>query len=254
MIGDLAPDVVVNAAAYTAVDAAEVDTAVANKVNADAVGVLADATKRLGGLFVHYSTDYVFDGAKAAPYLESDPPCPINAYGVSKLGGERAIVEVDGDWLTFRTTWVFAARGKNFLRTMLRLAEQRDELGVVADQFGAPTWARSIADATAHAVAAAIGERRTGSFESGLYHMTSSGRASWHDFAEAIFAAWRTASDSAPLVVNKVLPIPASAYPLPARRPVNSSLSNEALKARFGIELPEWRVAVELCIKDMQSQ
>ncbi|WP_186018811.1 dTDP-4-dehydrorhamnose reductase [Burkholderia gladioli] len=254
LLDELKPDVVVNAAAYTAVDAAETDAEGANTVNAQAVGVLAEATKRIGGLFVHYSTDYVFDGSKASPYLESDQTCPVNVYGASKLDGERAIADVGGDWLTFRTTWVFAARGKNFLRTMLRLAAQRQELSVVADQFGAPTWARSIADGTAHAVVAALRERRAGSFESGIYHMTASGRTSWHGFAEAVFAAWRATPGAAPLAVEKVLPIPASAYPVPAKRPANSSLSNDALKSRFGIELPDWQAAVELCVRDLQSQ
>ncbi|WP_186100109.1 dTDP-4-dehydrorhamnose reductase [Burkholderia gladioli] len=254
LLDELKPDVVVNAAAYTAVDAAETDAEGANTVNAQAVGVLAESTKRIGGLFVHYSTDYVFDGSKASPYLESDQTCPVNVYGASKLDGERAIADVGGDWLTFRTTWVFAARGKNFLRTMLRLAAQRQELSVVADQFGAPTWARSIADGTAHAVVAALRERRAGSFESGIYHMTASGRTSWYGFAEAVFAAWRATPGAAPLAVEKVLPIPASAYPVPAKRPANSSLSNDALKSRFGIELPDWQAAVALCVRDLQSQ
>ncbi|RQR36300.1 dTDP-4-dehydrorhamnose reductase [Burkholderia sp. Bp9131] len=250
-IDKLMPDVVVNAAAYTAVDAAETDIETANVINAEAVGELASATKRIGGLFVHYSTDYVFDGTKTSPYIESDATCPVNAYGASKLGGELAVEQAGGDWLTFRTTWVFAARGKNFLRTMLRLAKEREELSVVADQFGAPTWARSIADGTAHALAASIRERKAGSFESGLYHMTSAGRASWHDFAEAVFESWRSLPGASPLAVKTVMPIPSSAYPVPAKRPANSVLSNDALSARFGIELPDWRYAVDLCVRDL---
>ncbi|MGT0191870.1 dTDP-4-dehydrorhamnose reductase [Burkholderia pyrrocinia] len=254
VIDELTPDVVINAAAYTAVDAAETDIETANTVNAEAVGELARATKRIGGLFVHYSTDYVFDGTKTSPYMESDATCPINAYGASKLGGEVAVEQAGGDWLTFRTTWVFAARGKNFLRTMLRLAKEREALSVVADQFGAPTWARSIADGTAHALVAAICERKAGSFESGLYHMTSAGRTSWHGFAEAVFASWRSVPGASPLAVKAVTPIPSSAYPVPAKRPVNSVLANDALNARFGIELPDWRYAVELCVRDLLSQ
>ncbi|WP_414450237.1 dTDP-4-dehydrorhamnose reductase [Burkholderia sp. 22PA0099] len=254
MVDDQRPDVLINAAAYTAVDAAEADVAGANTVNSEAVGVMAEAMKRVGGLFVHYSTDYVFDGTKTAPYVESDPTCPVNVYGSSKLDGERAIAEAGGDWLTFRTTWVFAARGKNFLRTMLRLGAQREELSVVADQFGAPTWARSIADGTAQAVAVAMHERQAGTFESALYHMTSSGRTSWHGFAEAVFDAWRSAPGATSLAIKTVLPIPASAYPVPAQRPANSSLSNLALKTRFGVELPDWRYAVELCVKDLLPQ
>ncbi|AIO67867.1 dTDP-4-dehydrorhamnose reductase [Burkholderia oklahomensis] len=254
IVEEARPDAVVNAAAYTAVDAAESDVASANRINGEAVGVLAAATKRVGGLFVHYSTDYVFDGSKPEPYVETDPTCPVNAYGASKLQGELAVAETGGDWLTFRTTWVFAARGKNFLRTMLRLANQREELSVVADQFGAPTWARSIADGTAHALATAMRERRDGGFASGIYHMTSMGRTSWHGFADAAVASWRATPGAAPLAVGKIAPIPSSAYPLPAKRPTNSVLSNDALKARFGIELPDWRYAVELCVKDLLSQ
>ncbi|RQS70132.1 dTDP-4-dehydrorhamnose reductase [Burkholderia sp. Bp8963] len=254
VIDEIRPDAVVNAAAYTAVDAAETDAATANTVNAEAVGVLAEATRRAGGLFVHYSTDYVFDGTKTAPYVESDPTCPVNAYGATKLGGELAVAQAGGDWLMFRTTWVFAARGKNFLRTMLRLAKERKEMKVVADQYGAPTWARSIADGTAQALAAAMRERKAGAFESGLYHMTSAGQTSWHGFAEAVVASWRAAPDAAPLAVEQIAPIPTSAYPLPAKRPVNSVLSNAALNARFGVELPDWRTAVDLCVKDLLSQ
>ncbi|WP_269509978.1 dTDP-4-dehydrorhamnose reductase [Burkholderia sp. IMCC1007] len=254
VIDEIRPDAVVNAAAYTAVDAAEVDAATANMVNAEAVGVLAEATRRVGGVFVHYSTDYVFDGTKATPYVESDPTCPMNVYGASKLGGELAVAHAGGDWLTFRTTWVFASRGKNFLRTMLRLAKERQEIKVVADQYGAPTWARSIADGTAHALATAIRERKAGTFESGIYHMTSADQTSWHGFAEAAIASWRAASGAASLAVEQITPIPASAYPLPAKRPVNSVLSNAALKDRFGIELPDWRTAVDLCVKDLLSQ
>lgn len=205
-------------------------------------------------MFVHYSTDYVFDGTKSSPYIETDPTCPVNAYGASKLLGELAVAETGGDWLTFRTTWVFAARGKNFLRTMLRLAKEREEMKIVADQFGAPTWARSIADGTAHALATAMRERAAGAFTSGVYHMTSAGQTSWHGFADAIVASWRAVPGAAPLAVSRIVPIPTSAYPVPARRPANSVLSNEALKERFGIELPDWRYAVGLCVRDLLSQ
>ncbi|MCX4151926.1 MULTISPECIES: dTDP-4-dehydrorhamnose reductase [Paraburkholderia] len=253
IVRDSQPDVVVNAAAYTAVDAAETEPTLARVINADAVGELANATQRIGGLFVHYSTDYVFDGSNSGAYLESDPTCPVNAYGESKLLGEQAVANAGGDWLTFRTTWVFASRGKNFLRTMLRLASQREELRVVSDQFGAPTWARSIADGTAHAVHAAIRERGNGAFKSGIYHMTSAGQTSWHGFADAAVSSWRSVAGSAPLEVRRIVPIDTSAYPLPAKRPVNSVLNNDALKARFGIELPDWRYAVDLCVRDLLS-
>jgi len=250
IIAERRPDVVVNAAAYTAVDAAETDTTQARVINADAVGELAAATREVGGLFVHYSTDYVFDGSKLGPYVEADEICPVNAYGATKQLGEQAIVDAGGDWLTFRTTWVYAARGKNFLRTILRLASEREELKIIADQIGAPTWARSISDATAQAVAVAMRERHGDAFTSAIYHMTAAGQTSWHGFAEAAVASWRSIEGAAPLAVRAILPIETSAYPLPASRPANSVLSNDALKARFALQLPEWRYGVDLCVKD----
>lgn len=245
------PDIVVNAAAYTAVDLAESDTMQAKAINADAVVELAAITREVGGLFVHYSTDYVFDGSKDSPYVEADEICPVNAYGATKQLGEQAIMDTGGDWLTFRTTWVYAARGKNFLRTILRLASEREELKVIADQIGAPTWARSIADCTAQVVAVAMRERKDDVFTSGIYHMTAAGQTSWHGFAEAAVESWRSIASAAPLAVRTMLPIETNAYPLPANRPANSVLSNDALKARFGVQMPEWRYGVDLCVKDL---
>jgi dTDP-4-dehydrorhamnose reductase len=245
----LAPDVIVNAAAYTAVDRAESEEQLAMTVNAVAVGELARLARRCNALMVHFSTDYVFDGSKDGAYLESDPTCPINAYGRSKLAGERALLESGADGLVLRTSWVYAARGGNFLRTMLRLGREREQLAVVADQFGAPTWARNIADATAHVVARAQRERAECGFESAVLNLAASGSTSWHGFAQAIFA--RAASAGVELKVSRVDPIPSAAYPVPARRPANSRLSGAAIEARYGLAMPDWGTALTRCIEDL---
>lgn len=245
----LQPDVVVNAAAYTMVDKAEQEEELATTVNGAAAGALAEAARDAGALFVHYSTDYVFDGSKEGAYLESDATNPLNAYGRSKLAGEQAVRAAGGDWLVLRTSWVYGARGKNFLRTMLRLAAERDALNVVADQFGAPTSARTIADVTAHVISRALAERRTGAFESGIFHLTASGVTSWHGFASHIIDAARTALPVGAIAVQSVKPIPAADYPTPARRPVNSALDNTRLEQRFGVCRPSWQDAAR-CVLD----
>jgi dTDP-4-dehydrorhamnose reductase len=231
------PDVVVNAAAYTAVDQAEREPEVARAVNATAVGVLAEEAKRTGAPLIHYSTDYVFDGTKEAPYVEEDTPNPLNEYGRSKLAGEQAIRQIDGPHLIVRTSWVYAARGRNFLLTMIRLLRERSEVRVVSDQIGAPTSAQAIAAATADILekhgAAALGERR------GVYHVTASGSTSWHEFAAAIARLERSAA--------RVVAIPSEAYPTPARRPRNSRLSNEKALRQFGVVLPQWEAGLEAC-------
>ena len=251
LVADLAPDVIVNAAAYTAVDKAESEEALATTINGTAPGELARAAKTVGALLVHYSTDYVFDGTKTAPYTEDDPVAPVNAYGRSKLAGEVAIRESGCDHLILRTTWVFASRGGNFVRTMLRLGAEREQLRVVADQHGAPTWARNIADATAQIVAQAQRERRERTFASGIFNLTSAGETSWHGFAEAIFATARTALPDLALKVAIVEPIPASAYPVPAARPANSRLAADRLAARFAIAMPHWQDALRRCVEDI---
>ena len=180
------PDVIVNAAAYTAVDKAEEEEGLATTINGTSVGVIAEESRKLKALLIHYSTDYVFDGTKVEPYTEEDIPNPINAYGRSKLVGEKAIVESGCDYLILRTTWVYAARGNNFLKTMLRLAQEREELRIVADQYGAPTWARNIADVSAHVLAAAQHERQDGGFVSGTHHLCATGKTTWHGFSSAI--------------------------------------------------------------------
>ena len=244
----VAPTVIVNAAAYTAVDRAETEEALATTVNGTAVGELAQAARRHGALFIHYSTDYVFDGRGETPIVEDAPTCPLNAYGRSKLAGEVAVRDSDADALVLRTTWVYGERGQNFLRTMLRLAAEREELRVVADQFGAPTWARNIADATAQIVPLAMAERRAGQFEPAILNLTNGGATSWHGFATALIKAARRRR---PLKVDRVLPIAAVEYPLPAPRPANSRLDGGALARRYGLALPPWEQAMARCIEDI---
>jgi dTDP-4-dehydrorhamnose reductase len=236
-----APDVIVNAAAYTAVDRAQSEPELAQRVNAEAPALMAREAARLGALFLHYSTDYVFDGGKAEPYDEDDAPHPLSVYGASKLAGERAVLAAGADCLVFRTSWVFGVHGGNFLRTMLRLAAERDELRVVADQVGAPTCARLIADVSAHAIAAALRERAAGRFDSGLYHLSSSGATSWHGYAEAIVAAARARPALGPLRTQRIVPIATAEYPTAARRPPNSRLACGRLERRFGLALPHWQ-------------
>lgn len=244
------PDVIVNPAAYTAVDKAETEIELAMQVNAIAPGVLAEEAKKRGALLVHYSTDYVFDGTKTVPYTEDDAPNPQNVYGRSKLAGEEAIRQSGCDHLIFRTSWVYASRAQNFVKTILRLAKEREELKIVADQIGAPTWARNIADATAHAIHQAVSERSWGDFESGVFNMTSAGSVSWHGFAEAIVSAMRATPMGETLKIQRILPIPTEAYPLPAARPKNSRLDSARLTRRFSLELPAWDVSLDRCIKE----
>ncbi|MCA7979933.1 dTDP-4-dehydrorhamnose reductase [Burkholderia cepacia] len=250
-VDTLAPDLVVNAAAYTAVDRAEDEPEAAFAVNRDAVGALAQAARERGALLIHFSTDYVFDGSKRTPYVESDAVCPLNVYGASKLAGEQAIADAGGDWLVFRTSWVYASRGQNFLRTMLRLGANREALSVVSDQFGAPTSARMIADLTAHAVAKALAERRAGSFTSGLYHMTAQGETTWHAFAEAIFAGARSLSPQIDLAIREVMPIPAAEYPAKTARPTFSVLDNTRFDERFGLHRPQWSDGLALVLAEL---
>ncbi|CAM2166114.1 dTDP-4-dehydrorhamnose reductase [Burkholderia orbicola] len=243
-----APDIVVNAAAYTAVDRAEEEPDVAFAVNGDAVRAMACVAAARGSLMVHFSTDYVFDGNKQSPYSESDDVGPLNVYGASKLAGEQAISDIGGDWLVFRTSWVYASRGQNFLRTMLRLGTSREMLSVVNDQHGAPTSARTIADLTAHAITQSLAERHADTFESGIYHMTAGGATTWHAFAEAIFAGARRVSPRCDLAVREVHPIPAAAYPAKAPRPAYSLLDNTRFDERFGLYRPQWEDALALVL------
>jgi dTDP-4-dehydrorhamnose reductase len=245
------PSVLINAAAYTAVDQAESERQAAMKVNSEAPAVMAEEAKRLGALFITYSTDYVFDGKSASPYSETDPTAPLNVYGASKLSGEMAVEAVGGSYLIFRTSWVYGARGKNFLKTIARLAPERPELRIVDDQVGAPTWSRDLADATKKIieqlmdqsgserlpVGESLGERR------GIYHMTAAGSVSWCGFAAAIVEEMGKRNLSKGNLA-KVVPISTREYPTPAARPQNSRLCNEKLKNTFGVMLPQWRASL----------
>lgn len=231
------PDIIVNAAAYTAVDQAETESAVAMSVNGEAPGIMAEEAMRSGAWLVHYSTDYVFDGTKGPAYDESDDPNPLNVYGHSKLAGERAIQAVGGRYSIFRTSWVYGLRGRNFLRTILRLAQEKEELHIVVDQIGAPTWSRMIAEATS-----AILARETQT--QGLFHLTNSGATSWHGFSQAILELTREQRPRDPILSA----IPGSEYPLPATRPANSRLSCKLLAQQTTIQLPDWREALALCL------
>ena len=217
------PDVIVNAAAYTAVDKAESERDLAHAINATAVGVLAEETKRLGALLVHYSTDYVFDGTKPSPYVEDDAPNPVNVYGASKLAGERAVQASGCGYLILRTSWVYGPRGSNFLLTMLRLARERPELQVVDDQFGAPTSSLAIARATAQLLRRGAG---------GLYHLTAAGAVTWCGFARAILARAG--------IATPVRAIRTEDYPTPAKRPRNSRLDCSRLRKDFDLALAPW--------------
>jgi dTDP-4-dehydrorhamnose reductase len=243
------PEIIVNAAAYTMVDKAESERDLAMRINGVAPGIMAEEAKRNGALLVHYSTDYVFDGTKPGPYLEDDAPNPVSSYGRSKLAGEEAIRATRVPHLILRTSWVYAARGNNFVRTMLRLARERSELRIVDDQSGAPTWARFLAEATAQVLGANGGTARD---NSGLYHLTSAGAVSWFGLAEAIFAEARRRLPG--FKSPTLVPIPTSAYPLPARRPLNSRLDTAKLTAAFGVKPPGWQAMLEQCMKEMQSE
>ncbi|KVA71850.1 dTDP-4-dehydrorhamnose reductase [Burkholderia ubonensis] len=247
VVRDVGPAVIVNAAAYTAVDRAESDEASAQRINGDAPGVLAEEARRAGALLVHYSTDYVFDGHGDQPFREDDATCPLNVYGRTKLAGEQAIAAVGCDYLVFRTSWVYGATGKNFLLTMLRLARERDELSVVADQTGAPTWSGTIAALTGHILARycadRIGRRDWWSEHTGIYHLTNGGEASWYHFAEAIF----THAGCDGIAVH---PITSDRYPTPAARPRNSRLSNDKLFRVFGLRAPSWEDALARCMQE----
>jgi dTDP-4-dehydrorhamnose reductase len=235
------PDIVVNAAAYTAVDKAEVEEAVATRVNGDGAGHVAEAAARLGVPLMHLSTDYVFDGALDRPYREDDPTAPTGAYGRSKLAGEKLVTERCEDSVVLRTAWVYSPFGANFVRTMLRLNETRDGVGVVADQRGNPTSALDIADAL---IAIAVRVKDDASLAlRGVFHLTGSGEATWADFAEAVFreAAARGRRQT------HVKRIATADYPTPARRPANSRLDNEKLARVYGVRLPEWRQSVVDC-------
>jgi dTDP-4-dehydrorhamnose reductase len=246
------PDVILNAAAYTAVDGAESESDLAIAVNALAPRVLAEEARHRDALFVHYSTDYVFDGKKREPWTETDQTLPLNIYGASKLAGEQAIEEVGGNYLIFRTSWVYGPHGKNFLLTMLRLARERDSLSIVNDQIGAPTTSIELARATNVIVTGLLADRFGSLREcSGIYHMTCGGSTSWFGFAQSIFAH---AAELLGVKAPELIPIPATSYPTPATRPANSVLSNAKLEARFGVQLADWEPALEEVLQILKAE
>jgi dTDP-4-dehydrorhamnose reductase len=236
---EIRPDVIVNAAAYTAVDAAEEEPELAMAINGTAPGVLAEEAKRLGSLLVHYSTDYVFDGTKCSPYGELDVPNPVNVYGRTKLAGEEAIRGSGCRHLVLRLAWVYSGRGKNFLLTMCRLADEKPELRVVSDQTGAPTWARDIAEATTRIL-------RQQPSNLGTYHLTASGQTTWFGFAKAIMDLGGLSST--------IVPITSSEYPTAASRPSYSVLDNTKLFANFGLRLRPWEESLANCLHVLKSE
>ena len=244
------PDVIVNAVGYTAVDKAEQEEELATLINGVAPGVLAEEAKQAGALLVHYSTDYVFDGEKSSAYTESDAPRPINAYGRSKLAGEQAIQSSGCDYLIFRTSWVYAARGHNFLLTILSLAKEREELSIVADQVGSPTQARLIAETTLLCLRQSLMERHMYDFISDLYHLTASGFVSWHGFASEIVSVVNGKSGKKSKVKN-INEIMTADYPVQAKRPKNSKLMLTKLEEKFGLVMPDWRKSLEQSVEEI---
>ncbi|MEE6443595.1 MULTISPECIES: dTDP-4-dehydrorhamnose reductase [Pseudomonas] len=249
-VRSIAPDVIVNAAAYTAVDNAEYDRELAFRVNADAVEVLARAATELRALLVHYSTDYVFPGHGTVAWREEDSVGPLNIYGESKLKGERAIQALGCNHLIFRTSWVYAARGKNFARTMIRLASERETLGVINDQHGAPTAAELIADVTAHAVLATRRDIALG----GLYHLSAGGGTTWYGYAKFVLEQAEELGIELKVGAEEVKELSTDAYPTPAKRPANSRLDTSKLRSAFGLTLPDWRKGVSRMLKEVQEK
>ncbi len=251
LVRGIAPDVILNAAAYTAVDRAESERDLAYAINEGAPRVLAEEAHRRNALLVHYSTDYIFDGSKYLPWVETDAPNPLNVYGASKLAGERAVERAGGKYLIFRTSWVYGPHGNNFLLTMLRLARERERLSIVDDQIGGPTTSMELARAT-HAIVTGILAGRFGAAEgwAGLYHMTCGGSVSWFGFAQAIFAR---AAELLGAKAPALTPITTMEYPTPAVRPRNSVLSNAKLHDCFGVGLVSWETALDETLETLRN-
>lgn len=241
------PDVIVNAAAHTAVDQAEAEPELARSLNAIAPGVLAREAAALGAWMVHYSTDYVFDGTGSTPWQETDAPAPLNVYGQTKLEGERLIAQHCPRHLVFRTSWVYAARGGNFARTILRLAQERDQLTVIDDQFGAPTGAELLADVTAHAIPHLFRHPE----HAGLYHLAAAGQTNWFLYAKEVLALAKSAGVAMNLNVDAVRAVPSSAFVTAARRPHNSRLDTRKLQSTFGLTLPPWQQGVARMLSEI---
>ena len=247
-VRSLQPDIIVNPAAYTAVDRAESEPKLAMAVNGVAPGILAEEAKKLDALLVHYTTDYVFDGRKDSPYIETDAPNPLSVYGKTKLAGEQAIRASGANHLIFRTSWVYGARGKNFLLTMLRLAKERSELRIVDDQIGAPTWSRSLAETSALVLAqlcAPGADKQAIERVCGTYHLTSSGSVSWYGFAAEILRLAKLQP------MPRLVPITTAEYPTPAARPMNSVLLNDKLTRTFGLAAGDWNSNLRLCMQEI---
>jgi dTDP-4-dehydrorhamnose reductase len=238
------PGIIINAAAYTAVDKAETEVDLARKINAVAPGVIGAAARQIGARVIHYSTDYVFDGTKADSYRETDRTSPLGVYGSTKRDGEAALAASGAAHFTFRTSWVFGAHGGNFVKTMLRLAAERDSLNVVADQIGAPTSAALIADATAQVIGQ-LAFRPAGDLPAGLYHLVAAGETSWHGFAQAIVAGALARGRTLKVTPDRIRPIATSEYPLPAKRPANSRLDTSRLQETFGLVMPPWQAGLD---------
>lgn len=253
VVRECRPDVIVNPAAYTAVDKAETDAKTAFAVNGTAAGVLAEEARALGSLLVHYSTDYVFDGTKNAPYVETDPVNPQSVYGKSKLAGEEAIAASGATALVMRTCWVAGAHGSNFAKTMLKLGRERDNLRVIADQFGAPTTAALIADVTAQIVARAWLSGDCAAFPSGMYHLAAAGETTWHGYATAVLRYAKALGVDLKVDPARIEAIPATAYPLPAPRPANSRMNTGKLVETFGVHLPDWQQGIHLLLDQILS-
>lgn len=240
LVRSVAPRVIVNAGAYTAVDQAESEPARAMAINGEAPGVLAEEARKVGAVLVHYSTDYVFDGRLQRPYLETDAPNPLGVYGSSKLAGDRAVEQAGGRHLIFRLCWVYGARGRNFLLSIRRAAREREQLRVVCDQRGAPTWSRMIAEATSQALKQMLDDPDPARF-SGVYHLSATGDTSWHGFAQAIVDRMPSAERKC----REVVPITSDEWKSPVARPANSVLSGDKLERTFGLRLPHWQDSLD---------
>jgi dTDP-4-dehydrorhamnose reductase len=241
------PDVIVNAAAYTAVDHAEREPELTHVINALGPGTLAEAAERCGAWLVHYSTDYVFDGSGTQPWCETDSAAPLNVYGKSKLEGERLVVANCPRHLIFRTSWVYSARGNNFARTMLRLAKEHEQLTVINDQSGAPTGADLLADVTAHALRQIVIQPQL----AGIYHVVASGETTWYHYAKFVLSLAEQAGIPLKVTASQVTPVPTSAFPTPAIRPHNSRLDNTKVQTAFGLTLPHWQQGVARMLKEI---
>ena len=245
-IANIRPDVVVNAAAYTAVDKAEADSETAQLINATVPGAMAQAASAVGAWLVHYSTDYVFDGSGDTPWMEANPTGPLNAYGRTKLDGEQRIASLCAKHLIFRTSWVYAARGANFAKTILRLAQERETMQVINDQFGAPTGADLLADVTAHAIRQVLNRPE----DAGVYHLAAAGQTTWFEYAKHVVAQSVRAQAAPEIIVKAINPVATSAFPTAAKRPHNSRLNTGKLERTFGLTLPLWQLGVNRMLKE----